>query len=171
MRRSRSGPAGPRPLPLGASPKRRGLRERAPALLVGPRHRRCRRPLRRPVRALLGEPLPPGARREGPGHLHVGDQLLVTSAENPYIRSQKTVQVPNPQAADATTGEDTAGSESDGGGQSTEDTVPFSTPPDLNTIKLRPNHVFSAVYLVQLRVLLMTTFARIAPTKNPSSRL
>jgi hypothetical protein len=82
---------------------------------------------------------PPGLDEKEKVSYTAQTSLLVTSADNPHFRSKETVQVPNPQAADETTAEDTAGTESDGGGQGAEDTVPFSTPPDLNTIVRNAN--------------------------------
>lgn len=58
-------------------------------------------------------------------------RLLITSADNPHFRSKETVQVP----ATTSGGDTTDGGESADG----ENTVPFSSAPDLNTIVRNAN--------------------------------
>ena len=85
---------------------------------------------------------PPGLEEKEKVSYTAESRLLVTSADNPHFRSKETVQVPRPQAAgDESTDDDTAGGEGDGDGQGqgAEDTVPFSSPPDLNTIVRNAN--------------------------------
>jgi zinc-ribbon domain len=77
--------------------------------------------------------LPPGLNEKDAVSYTSESRLLITSADNPHFRSKETIQVPNPQAADGTT------TEGEGEGQSAEDTVPFSSAPDLNTIVRNAN--------------------------------
>jgi capsular polysaccharide biosynthesis protein len=57
-------------------------------------------------------------------------RLLVNSASNPHFRSAETTFVPQGPASDASTGDGDSGTEED----SQQNLVPFSQPPDLNTI-------------------------------------
>ena len=83
---------------------------------------------------------PPGLTEKEEVSYTAESRLLVTSADNPHFRSKETIQVPRPQAADeATTDEGAAEGESGGDAQGAEDTVPFSSPPDLNTIVRNAN--------------------------------
>jgi hypothetical protein len=81
---------------------------------------------------------PPGLSEKEEVSYTAEARLLVTSADDPHFRSKETIQVPRPQAADETTDEDGA-AEGDQDGQGAEDTVPFSSPPDLNTIVRNAN--------------------------------
>jgi hypothetical protein len=83
---------------------------------------------------------PPGLDEKEEVSYTAESRLLITSADNPHFRSKETIQVPRPQAADdgttTTEGEGEGQSEE---GQGAEDTVPFSSPPDLNTIVRNAN--------------------------------
>jgi hypothetical protein len=84
--------------------------------------------------------LPPGLNEKEAVSYTSESRLLITSADNPHFRSKETIQVPRPQAA----ADDTTTTEGDGEGQGeegqgAEDTVPFSSPPDLNTIVRNAN--------------------------------
>jgi hypothetical protein len=69
--------------------------------------------------------LPPGLDEKESISYTAESRLLITSADNPHFRSKETIQVPR-----TTTG-------GEGGGA--EDTVPFSSAPDLNTIVRNAN--------------------------------
>jgi hypothetical protein len=83
---------------------------------------------------------PPGLTEKEEVSYTAESRLLITSADNPHFRSKETIQVPRPtptdeeQAEEGGTGE---GEQGEGGSQ--EDTVPFSSPPDLNTIVRNAN--------------------------------
>lgn len=70
--------------------------------------------------------LPPGLDEKKTVSYTAESRLLITSADNPHFRSKETIQVPRT----------TTGGEGDGGA---EDTVPFSSAPDLNTIVRNAN--------------------------------
>ena len=80
---------------------------------------------------------PPGLDEKEDVSYTAESRLLITSADNPHFRSKETVQVPRPQTAEEPTDEGTA--EGDQGGQGAQDTIPFSSPPDLNTIVRNAN--------------------------------
>ena len=78
--------------------------------------------------------LPPGLDEKRTVSYTAESRLLITSADNPHFRSKETIQVPRQQGAD-----DGTTAEGEGEGQGAEDTVPFSSPPDLNTIVRNAN--------------------------------
>jgi hypothetical protein len=82
--------------------------------------------------------LPPSLDEKDPVTWTAESRLLITSSDNPHFRSKETVDVPQPAAAGATT-EETEGTEGDEQSQAEPGTVPFSSPPDLNTIVRNAN--------------------------------
>jgi hypothetical protein len=78
-------------------------------------------------------------------------RILITSQQNPHFRSKETIQVPRADAGADTggegEGEEGEGEEGEGGGgggggggqDAEEETVPFSSMPDLNTIVRNAN--------------------------------
>jgi hypothetical protein len=82
---------------------------------------------------------PPGLEENDKVSWTAESSLLVTSADNPHFRSQKTVQVPRGPAGSGDGGEEGGAPVTGDEDAAAEDTVPFSSPPDLNTIVRNAN--------------------------------
>jgi RNA polymerase subunit RPABC4/transcription elongation factor Spt4 len=84
---------------------------------------------------------PPGLEEKDPVSYTSESRLLITSADNPHFRSKETVQVPQPTGAgEQTTTDESATAEGEEPAAEEEpNTVPFSSPPDLNTIVRNAN--------------------------------
>ncbi|MGH3039944.1 MAG: hypothetical protein ACRDLZ_11200 [Gaiellaceae bacterium] len=80
---------------------------------------------------------PPGLEEKEKVSWTAESRLLVTSADDPHFRSKETVLVPR-GPADEDTGEETSGTDGEDPAAN-EDLVPFSSPPDLNTIVRNAN--------------------------------
>jgi hypothetical protein len=78
---------------------------------------------------------PPGLEEKEKVSWTAESRLLITSADNPHFRSKETVQVPQPGADPATAEEEGSGTDPAAEGN----TVPFASPPDLNTIVRNAN--------------------------------
>lgn len=84
---------------------------------------------------------PPGLEEKDAVRYTSESRLLITSSDNPHFRSKETVQVPQPTGAGAETATDegaTAGGE-EPAAEGEPNTIPFSSPPDLNTIVRNAN--------------------------------
>jgi hypothetical protein len=95
--------------------------------------------------------LPPGLDEKEKVSYTSESRILITSQQNPHFRSKETIQVPRADAGADTggegEGEEGEGEEGEGGGgggggggqDAEEETVPFSSMPDLNTIVRNAN--------------------------------
>ena len=83
---------------------------------------------------------PPGLEEKEKVSWTAESRLLITSADNPHFRSKETILVPRgPGGGTGTSADEGTAPESGDPATAADDLVPFSSPPDLNTIVRNAN--------------------------------